>query len=89
MYNPFLAQDYTCGKTVVNSAQRPAQLPVAYGKEAAPVLGRVSGQQAQMPAVAGLNPPSHLREDRGIQWDPEVHVPFAPYREGTVQGYLM
>ena len=51
------------------------------------MLGRVSSQQAQMPAVAGLNSSSQLREDRGILWAPEVLVPFAPYGEGTVQGY--
>lgn len=86
-HNPFLAQVYTWSGPALRYAKRPPQLPVAYGKQAAPVLGRVSSQQAQMPAVAGLNPLSWLREDRGILWAPEVHAPFAPYGEGTVQGY--
>ena len=90
-YGPFLAQDHR------SLALHPGQMPVAYGIQAAPMLGSVRGQPAQMPAMAGLVPSqfqtsyskhplpiemSNLQPMPEVPWVPEV--PFPLYREGTV-----
>lgn len=89
-YGLFLVQDHS------RPVLRPGQMPVGYGMQAAPVLGSVRGQPAQMAAIPGLVPSqfqtsyseqpvpidmSNLQPMPGMQWAPEV--PFPSYREGT------